>query len=148
METVVSCVKIKEVQGKPVYAIGLSDGQGGESFAVQIPVGTPVSDLTIEATQYGNRIKLKKAQGSAWGGGQKRGGNESFALAYAKDLVVGGKVDIKAILTTADKMYNWLEGKKEGASVPPQAAPQNTGTAPGTSAPKAAPTGPTDDLPF
>lgn len=53
METVVSCVPMKQVQGKngpaTVYAIGLSDGQGGESFAVQIPVGTPVSDLTIEA---------------------------------------------------------------------------------------------------
>lgn len=115
METVISCVKIKEVQGKPVYAIGLSDGQGGESFAVAIPTGTPVSDLTIETTQYGNRIKLKKAQGSAWGGGQKRGGNESFALAYAKDLVVGGKVGIDQILPTADKLYGWLESKKQQA---------------------------------
>lgn len=114
METVISCVKIKEVQGKPVYAIGLSDGQGGESFAVQIPVGTPMSDLTIESTQYGNRIKLKKAA-SSWSGAGKRSGNESFALSYAKDLVVGGKVDIAQILPTADKLYTWLESKKQTA---------------------------------
>lgn len=116
-ETVVSCVPLKQVQGKngpaTVYAIGLSDGQGGESYAVQIPVGTKVSDLTIEATQYGNRIKLKKAtSGGTWGGGKQRGGNESFALSYAKDLVVGGKVDIKDIIRTADQFYTWLEGKK------------------------------------
>lgn len=120
METVVSCVKIKDVNGRngltPVYAVGLSDGQGGESFATMIPVGTPVGDLTIESTQYGNRIKLKKPSGSgnAWGGKQ-RSGSESFALSYAKDLVVGGKVNIDQILPTADKLYTWLESKKTPA---------------------------------
>lgn len=148
METVVSCVPMKQVQGKngpaTVYAIGLSDGQGGESFAVQIPVGTPVSDLTIEATQYGNRIKLKKSAGTWGGGGQKRGGNESFALAYAKDLVVAGKVDIKAILPTADKLYNWLESKKDGVPVA-QATTVNTTTQATAHKPVIEPI---DDLPF
>lgn len=150
METVISCVKIKEVQGKPVYAIGLSDGQGGESFAVQIPVGTPVSDLTIEATQYGNRIKLKKATGggSSWGGAKQRGGSESFALSYAKDLVVAGKVELKNALKTADWFYNWLEGKKSAA---PQVVAPTQGTAVNatTQTPAHKPViEPTDDLPF
>ena len=116
METVVSCVKIKEHQGTPIYAVGLSDGQGGESYAVQIPLGTKIEDLVINSTQYGNRIKLKKpAGGGAGGWGGKRGGNESFALSYAKDLVVGGKVDMKDILPAAQKLLDWLDSKKTQA---------------------------------
>lgn len=143
METVISCVKIKEVQGKPVYAIGLSDGQGGESFAVQIPVGTPVSDLTIESTQYGNRIKLKKANSGGTWGGSKRSGNESFALSYAKDLVVGGKVELKDILSTAEKLYAWLERKKQDQPAP-VATPPTQGTTPIKPVSQTV----TDDLPY
>lgn len=144
METVISCNKTKEWNGKPIYSVALSDGQGGESFAVEIPIGTPISDLIIEPSQWGNKIKLKKATGgAAWGGARQRGGNESFALSYAKDLVVGGKVDIKNILSTADKLYTWLESKKPAA-------------APAATTPHAAQPGPavgttnvaTDDLPF
>ena len=35
-----------------------------------------------------------------------------YAMAYAKDLVVGEKVEIKDLLPTADKIYNWLLSKK------------------------------------
>ena len=147
METVVSCTKSKEWkspktgQNVPIYAIGLSDGRGGESFGKEIPLGTPVSELIIEDTgQYGLKIKLKQ---SGFGGGfqgKGRGGNESFALSYSKDLVVAGKVDIKNILPTADKLYAWLEGKKANpvASTPPDKAKTST-TVSGTDI---------DDLPF
>ena len=140
METVVSCTKSKEWKSPktnqmvPIYAVGLSDGRGGESFGKEIPVGTPVSELIIEDTgQYGLKIKLKNA-GGFQGGGFKRSGNESFALSYAKDLVVAGKVDLKNILPTADKFYAWLEGKKAA----PQEAPKAITTVSST----------TDDLPF
>jgi hypothetical protein len=117
METVTQCQPSgKEWNGKIIYSIGLSDGRGGESFS-QIAVGTSVNDLLIEQSNYG--LKIKKKQPAFTPGFQgKRSGNESFALSYSKDLVVGGKVDIKDILTTADKLYNWLEKKKSGNDLP------------------------------
>lgn len=112
METVVSCTKLKEWQGKPIYAVGFSDGRGAESFAREIPIGTPLTDLIIEESQFGLKVKMKN-QNQGGGGGRPRSGNESFALSYAKDLVIGGKVDIAKILETAEKLYTWLESKKK-----------------------------------
>lgn len=113
METVIKCEKIKEWNGRPIYGIGLSDGQGGESFK-EIPLGTPINELTITPNPpYGNKISLKNpgVQGGGYSGGKKFG-NESFALSYAKDVVIHGKTDIKNLFTLADKMYDWLEKKK------------------------------------
>lgn len=150
METVISCTKTKEWNGKPIYTVGLSDGQGGESFAVNIPIGTPLSDLIIEPSQWGNKIKLKRnASGGGFSGAAKsRGGNESFALAYSKDLVVGGKVELKDLLKTADKLYDWLEGKKQ-TSAPATPVPTNGTTVIQKQVhPTVAQNQPTDDLPF
>lgn len=159
-ESVISCVPSKEWTNPKsgnkvqIYAVGLSDGRGGQSFGKDIPIGTPVSDLLIEDKgQYGLDFKLKSAGGQAWsGGGKQRGGNESFALSYAKDLVVAGKVDIKQILPIADKLYDWLEGKKPAKSAVPAPAPvpaPQPYRAPMTTTPAPSPSsGPTDDLPF
>lgn len=154
METVISCVKMREKDGKAIYAVGLSDGRGGESFAVQIPIGTPLGDLEIQETQYGTRIKLKKSGsggGGGWGGG-RRSGNESFALAYAKDLVVAGKVELKDILNTANRFYSWMDGKKPDASAAPAPANQPQQSAPpaqnGHGMPPPPPPQTSDDLPF
>jgi hypothetical protein len=154
-ETVTSCQKVKDWTTpdgavKPIYGIGLSDGRGGESFK-EIPIGTPVSDLQMEQTFHGLRIKWNKP-GQQYGGGgfkKERSGSESFALSYSKDLVVAGKVDLKDILKTADKFYEWLEGKKPAK---PAAAPAPQAAAPAP-APKPQPApaavdAPTDDLPF
>lgn len=114
METVIKCEKTKEWNGKPIYSVHLSDGRGGESFQ-DIPNGTPVSDLVITANPnpaYADRIKWNRPNTGGFGGRQ-RSGNESFALSYSKDLVVGGKVDVSKILETADKLYTWLESKKK-----------------------------------
>lgn len=35
-----------------------------------------------------------------------------YAMAYAKDLTVGGNVDVSQLIGTADKIYNWLISKK------------------------------------
>lgn len=117
METVIKCEKIKEWNNKPIYGIHLSDGRGGESF-MEIPIGTPVSDLQIidnPNPAYAAKIRWNKpgsSNGFAGGGKQRYSGNESFALSYAKDIVVAGKVDVKHILPLADKLYDWLEKKK------------------------------------
>lgn len=118
METVIKCEKIKEWNGKPIYGIGLSDGQGGESFK-EIPVGTPMSEIVISPNPpYGNKIQWNKpnAGGGGYSGGKKFG-NESFALSYSKDVVCAGKTDVKNLFALADKMYEWLE-KKKGATAP------------------------------
>jgi hypothetical protein len=122
METVVKNDEIKKWNDKPIYGIGLSDGQGGESFQM-IPIGTPLSELIITPNPpYGNKIKWNKpGSGNSFGGGgrQQRGGSESFALAYSRDLVVAGKVDLAKIFDMADKMYSWLEAKKDGGKSNP-----------------------------
>jgi len=140
METVIKCDQVKEWNGKPIYAVGLSDGRGGESFN-KIPLGTPVSDLTIDNDpKYGLKIKLNKpAQGGGYQGKQ-RSGNESFALSYAKDIVCAGKTDLKNLLPLADKLYDWLEKKK--AVTPTQSAPIVLASQLPT------PTPTNDDLPF
>lgn len=123
METVISCTKVRdwEKDGKkvPIYSVALSDGQGGESFGKEIPVGTPMSELVLEPSAYGLKIKWNKPGSGGGFGGRQRSGNESFALAYAKDYAVakvGNGKEFKGedILKLADLFYNWLE-KKKGA---------------------------------
>lgn len=144
METVVSCTKLREKQGNNgqtaiIYAIGLSDGRGGESFNKEIPIGTPVEQLEITDSQWGLRIKMKDqggqrsgGGGGGWnkgGGGADKGGVEVFAMAYAKDLVIADKIKIDALLGAAEKMYVWMKSKR------PTPAPA---AAPATPAPAAA----------
>lgn len=123
METVTSCTKVrdwtKDGKSVPIYSVALSDGQGGESFGKEIPVGTPISELIIEASQYGNKIKWNKPGASGgFSGGRQRSGNESFAMSYAKDIVCAGKTDLKNLMPLADKIYEWLE-KKKGVTTAP-----------------------------
>lgn len=118
METVIECKKVKEWNGKPIYYIGLSDGQGGESFQ-EIPKDTPVSELKIEQSQYGLKIKWNKPnQAGGFGGGRPKTGNESFALAYAKDYAVamitqGKEFKGEHVITLAELFYKWMEEKKK-----------------------------------
>lgn len=109
MITVTTCEKAKEVNGKPVYKVGLSDGRFGESFANQIPVGTNADDLQIEETQWGLKFKKKAVNGFAKA---KPANNAAFAMSYAKDLVVADKIKFDQLIPAADKIYNWIESKK------------------------------------
>jgi len=54
------------------------------------------------------KIKLPAKEYRGGHGKRNGGGNASFALSYAKDLVVGDKVGIDKILETATKLNNWL----------------------------------------
>jgi len=118
METVIESKQVKEWQGKPIYYIGLSDGRGGESFQ-NIPVGTPMSELNIEQSNYGLKIKHNKPNsGGGFGGGRPKSGNESFALAYAKDYAVamiGAGKEFKGehVISLAELFYKWMEEKKK-----------------------------------
>jgi hypothetical protein len=126
MITVTSCEKAKEVDGKngkvAIYKVGLSDGRFGESFGTQIPNGTPAEDIAIEESQWGLKFKLIKKNGFA-GAGKARAGNESFALAYSKDLIVAymdklekvpSSKELAGVVTAvADIFYSWLENKKK-----------------------------------
>lgn len=114
--TVTKCEVLKhwEKDGRkvPIYQVHLSDGQIAESFGKEIPLGTPIEQLEITRGEYGFKVKWN-SPGKSGGFQRQRSGNESFALSYSKDLVVAGKVDIGQILTTADRLYTWLESKKK-----------------------------------
>lgn len=114
METTVkSCTKVKEWNGKPIYSVEFSDGTKGNSFGAEIPVGTAKTELTITPKEgYPDDVKMKKANGFAGGGG-KKANNAAFAMAYAKDLVIAGKIELKDLSGYADKIYSWIESKNK-----------------------------------
>jgi hypothetical protein len=123
MITVTACEKVKdyEKEGKktPIYKVTLSDGRSAQSFGNEFAPGTPESDFTITEGQYGLNIKSNKKNGFGGGGKpQMRAGNESFALAYAKDLgcahIAQGKdFGAKEVLSVAEVFYQWLETKRK-----------------------------------
>ena len=100
-----SCTFVKnwEKHGKkvPIYDVLFSDGTQGESFGVEIPKDTPMSDCTITDGQYGKKIEWNKKPSSNGSGKSFAPKNYkadfiSFAMSYTKDLVVAGKVDMKS----------------------------------------------------
>lgn len=123
--TVTKCQKLKEWNGKPIYQVELSNGALGESFNQEIPIGTPDSQLEVKPNPpYADKIKWNKPNaGGGNGGGFNRGGgqragNESFALAYAKDYAVavigtGKEFKGEAVIQLAELFYNWMETKKK-----------------------------------
>jgi hypothetical protein len=123
MITVKECTKSKEWdngkgQKVPIYKVELSDGTFGESFGKEIPIGTNVSEITIEEGQYGKKFKWAAAPKNGFAGGGRKAGNESFALSYAKDYAValigqGKEFKSEHIIQLADKFFDWLESKKK-----------------------------------
>ena len=74
-------------------------------------VGEPIEYLVKGKNANGNYGSVSKPnlnQNSGQSPVVKKGGNASFALSYAKDLVAAGKIDIKQILETAERFDNWL----------------------------------------
>ena len=119
MESVTKCTKIKDWNGKPIYQVEMSNGAIGESFNQEIPVGTPEDQLTFTTNgTYADKVKwIKPNSGGGWKGGGNRGGNESFALSYAKDIAVahinhGKEFKAEEVVKVADVFFNWLQSKK------------------------------------
>lgn len=70
-------------------------------------------ELAYEITEKGQQEyeKAKSVAPQQFNGYSKKQNNQtaSFALSYAKDLVIGGKVEIANILPTATKLNEWLK---------------------------------------
>lgn len=121
MESVTKCTKIKDWNGKPIYQVEMSNGAIGESFNQEIPVGTPEDQLTFTSNgTYADKVKWNnpaKQQGGGWNKGVNRGGNESFALSYAKDIACahithGKEFKASEVVKVAEEFYVWLQSKK------------------------------------
>lgn len=126
MKTVTACTFQKEWSkdgrtGK-IYDVVFSDDSKGQAFG-EIPVGTTETDLEITPNgNYPAKVKLLKKNGFP-GGFKQKAGNESFALSYAKDIVVAmiptmepkpKSSDLAKVTTTlADTFFEWLETKKK-----------------------------------
>ncbi len=113
---------------------GLIIGQiGSKSEIYPINAG---QEITVEMTNTQHGVRLKRidpqyagqsgspsaSTQSRQGGG--KGGNDrnnSFALSYAKDLVVAGKIEFSQLFDIAGRMKTWLYGK------PTQAVKSNEG---------------------
>ena len=73
-----------------------------------IKVGDELN-YTITENEYGFKIKEVRDFPTNQQWGKKKGWNASFALSYAKDLVVAGKTDVGTILEQATKFKEWLD---------------------------------------
>ena len=54
-----------------------------------------------------NKIKFVQAQ--QFSNFKEKSSNKSFALSYAKDLVIADKIPVEKILETAEKLNNWMQ---------------------------------------
>ena len=124
--TVTKCQKLKEWNGKPIFQVELSNGAIGESFNVEIPIGTPDNQLTFTPNPpYSDKVKWNRPNtgGGGFAKGGSRGGNESFSASYAKDIVcariaagnpyVTTNEIAQEVINIAERIYVWLETKKK-----------------------------------
>lgn len=112
--TVQTCTLKKSTDTYKVYEITDAEGKKYDSFK-EIPPGTHEVEITPNGN-YNPKIKLIGKNGAnGWAGnkGATKAGNESFAMSYAKDLVVSGKIEIGDLSKYADKIYDWLQSKKQ-----------------------------------
>lgn len=100
-----------EYNGETYHAriVTLENGESGQ-VSSKTPDRWKVGDeveYTIKAGQYGNKMSLKKPDSSRYGGNESSK-YPSFAVAYAKDLVVAGKVELKDLEPTAKRIMDIL----------------------------------------
>lgn len=97
-------------------------GQAGlnKEEPTEYGVGTEHEYALIANGNYAAKIKFLKQGGSGGGVKKQTGGNASFALSYSKDILVASweneaapmRLTTKEMFSLADKMYEWMEGKK------------------------------------
>jgi hypothetical protein len=70
---------------------------------------------TLEVTDKGTKIKAVSAKPSFNGGGKFQQDPRvqfiSFSMSYAKDLMVGGKIEEKNLINCFEKIYKAMESK-------------------------------------
>lgn len=104
-----------EYNGETFHAriVTLENGESGQ-VSSKAPDRWKVGDeveYSVKDGQYGKKMSLKKpdAQPHKYrGGGNESSKYPSFAVAYAKDLVVAGKVELKDLEPTAKRILDIL----------------------------------------
>lgn len=132
INAILSCRDVNTQNGLIYYyKLEMDNGEVGE-IGKKKPDAFKAGDsltYTSEETQYG--LKFKAVQNGSFGGGfngraagSMRGGNESFALSYSKDVICAmiqagmlpkdvSSADIaKATMATADKFLEWMNEHK------------------------------------
>jgi hypothetical protein len=112
---ITACEWAKEYTGQygvtHFHTITLENGDTGqigakEKMSSKLAVGTELT-YTIEAGQYGNKIKAVVNQSKPF---QKKEANVSaFAASYTKDLIIAGKADLEQFETVATRILNWIK---------------------------------------
>jgi hypothetical protein len=127
MEKTAKIIKVafkKEWTGgkEPVYyhELELDNNDKGEigckeKLPAQLAVGCSLT-YTIDGGQYGNKIKAVREKNGFGTGGFKKGPDPKvqvagFAMAYTKDLVVAGKVEIKDLPAIFEKIHALMHAK-------------------------------------
>jgi len=94
----------KTANGNPYYSITVeSDGveMQGETTNGKV---NPGQEYEFEQENNFFKFKTQNSYKKSYGGQN----NKSFALSYAKDLVIAGKIDLKEIETYAENFNTWL----------------------------------------
>ena len=103
-------------------------------------------DFDLEQNEKGY-WRGKFVGGTPSGGGCSGGEdkNRSFAMSYAKDLVVAGKLNISELVGGANKILAWLEGKAPAKKPIPEPEPEDVNVNHYEPEPESEPD---DDIPF
>lgn len=124
------CIKItkmdkKDNYGNTSFIIDLENGDSGffrskdenqTKFAVGQETEYNIEEQTGQTGKKYYKITIPQSEKPSFGGGGRpqqdpRVQMISFAMAYTKDLVVAGKVELKDLGTQFDILYNEMIGK-------------------------------------
>ena len=114
-----------------VYTIdGVQYQQNHKTQASPFAVGSELEfEITTQATQqYPAKIRKVQPEQQAFpvanGQAKKPANNRSFALSYAKDLVVSKDIEMQHLFELAERMDRWLTGEVAiGNTAPPTPVP-------------------------
>lgn len=111
----------RQLEFGKVYTITMDNGDKGEEvIAAKENYEPKIGDewkYDLEKGQYGPKIKRpKEGKSGGKGGGSPRGPEpfkvSSMSIAYAKDLVVAGKIEVKETTAYAQKFYDWIKERE------------------------------------
>lgn len=114
----------KDSYGNTSFIIDMENGDSGfyvskdenqKKFVVGQETEYNIEEKQGQSGKKYNKISIPQSEKPAFGGGrpqqEPRVQMISFAMAYTKDLVVAGKVDLKELGTQFDIIYNEMISK-------------------------------------